>query len=219
MQQRHSPLVVAWFPDYTPPQIIVKQLVDPTFANLQTFCFPATLDVSAGSDQTKFFAKPPEGKCRLSLFICLEHPLSRGTVHIESSDPSAHPRIDPGYFRNPADAKILAAGVEWLNKVAQQPILKDQLGDRLLPKEGASLASEEERIEYCRNHISTQYHLCGSAGMGEVVDDHLRVKGVNGLRVIDASVFPGHVSGNIMLTTYAVAEKGADLVKEDDGRF
>lgn len=55
--------------------------------------------------------------------------------------------------------------------------------------------------------------------MGEVLDQRLCVKGVKNLRVIDASVFPGHVSGNIMATTYAVAEKGADLIKKDDGRF
>ena len=66
-----------------------------------------------------------------------------------------------------------------------------------------------------KNHISTQYHLMGTAALGEVVDTRLRVKGVQGLRVVDASVFPTHVSGNIMSTTYAVAEKGADLIKED----
>lgn len=55
--------------------------------------------------------------------------------------------------------------------------------------------------------------------MGEVVDAKLRVKGVQGLRVVDASVFPGHVSGNIMGSVYAVAERGADLIKRDDGRF
>ena len=86
-----------------------------------------------------------------------------------------------------------------------------------MPPKDKSLDSEEERMEYVRNHISTQYHLIGTATMGEVVDDRLKVKGVNNIRVVDASVFPGHVSGNIMSTTYAVAEKGADLIKEDHG--
>lgn len=115
----------------------------------------------------------------------------------------------------------MAAGIKWLGEVANRPILASQLGQRVLPPEGQSLATEEERLEYVRNHISTQYHIIGTATMGkeEVVDDRLRVRGVKGLRVIDASIFPGHVSGNIMATTYAVAEKGADLVKADDGRF
>jgi choline dehydrogenase-like flavoprotein len=91
--------------------IIVNQLTDPTLANLQTFCIPCRLDVAKGSDQTLFFGAPPTGKQQLSLLMCLEHPLSRGTVHITSSDPKAAPCIDPGYFRNEVDAKILAAGV------------------------------------------------------------------------------------------------------------
>jgi choline dehydrogenase-like flavoprotein len=147
--------------------------------------------------------------------MCLEHPLSRGTVHITSSDPLAPPEIDPGYFRAAADAKILAAGIKWMDRVANHPLLSKSLADRELPHKDATLDSEEKRIEYVRNHISTQYHLIGTCAMGEVVDDRLRVKGVKGLRVVDASVFPGHVSGNIMATTYAVAEKGADLIKED----
>lgn len=68
-------------------QIIIDQLRDPTFANLQTFCIPCRLDVGKGSDQTQFFSAPPKGKQQLSLLMCLEHPLSRGTVHIKSSDP------------------------------------------------------------------------------------------------------------------------------------
>ena len=67
--------------------------------------------------------------------------------------------------------------------------------------------------------ILTDFSFPYSCAMGEVVDDRLKVKGVQGLRVVDASVFPGHVSGNIMATTYAVAEKGADIIKEDDGRY
>lgn len=186
-----------------------------TFANLQTFCIPCRLDVGKGSDQTQFFSAPPKGKQQLSLLMCLEHPLSRGTVHITSSDPLAAPEIDPGYFRNSVDAKILAGGIKWMDRVANHPLLAKSLADRELPAKDATLETEEARIEYVKNHISTQYHLIGTCAMGEVTDDRLRVKGVKGLRVVDASVFPGHVSGNIMSTTYAVAEKGADLIKGD----
>ncbi|WPH01193.1 alcohol oxidase [Acrodontium crateriforme] len=203
----------------TQEETIIEQLSDPTSANIQTFCIGASLDVSHGEDQTKFFQPPPNCKTRITLLVCPEHPLSRGTVHITSSDPSAHPRIDPGYFRNPMDAKILAEGIKWMDKVANQPVLKKSLADRVLPPQGASLETDQERFDYVSDHISTQYHLIGTCAMGEAIDDALKVKGVERLRVIDASVFSGHVSGNIMATTYAVAEKGADLVKADDSRY
>ncbi|KAK5162414.1 hypothetical protein LTR16_012264, partial [Cryomyces antarcticus] len=138
--------------------------------------------MAAGSDQTQFFSPPPKGQNQVTLLICLEHPLSRGTVHITSSDPTKPPRIDPGYFRNGTDAKILAAGIRWLDKVAHHPILQKSLAERVQPPQDASLESEEERVEYVKNHISTQYHLIGTAAMGEVVDDRLKVKGVKKLR-------------------------------------
>ncbi|KAK7193436.1 alcohol oxidase [Paraphaeosphaeria sporulosa] len=205
-------------------RVIVEQLADPTFANLQTFCIPCQLDVSAGHSQIEFFSAPPDGKNRLSLLICLEHPLSRGSVHIASSDPTKPPVIDPGYFRHETDAKILAAGLKWLDEVSKHPLVAKSLGERVLPPPENSLETEEQRVEYVKNHISTQYHLIGTAAMGEVVNDRLQVidgqgQVIKGLRVIDASVFPGHVSGNIMSSTYAVAEKGADLIKQDDDRF
>jgi choline dehydrogenase-like flavoprotein len=196
-------------------QLIINQLSDPKFANLQTFLIPANMDMTAGGDQTKFLGPPPKGKNRVAPLICLEHPLSRGSIHIRSSDPTKAPRIDPGYFRNGADAKILAAGLKWLDQVTKTPILKKSLGERVQPAPEVSLETEEDRIAVLRDHISTQYHLIGTASMGEVVDERLLVKGVKGLRVIDASICPSHVSGNIMSTIYAVAEKGADLVKED----
>ena len=77
-----------------------------------------------------------------------------GTVHITSSDPTQHPRIDPGYFRNPADVKIMAEGIKWMTKVADRPVLKKSLGERILPPEGASIESEEERSSFVRDHIS-----------------------------------------------------------------
>ncbi|KAJ9633823.1 hypothetical protein H2204_006608 [Knufia peltigerae] len=194
-------------------KVIVDQLRDPTFANLQTFCIGCRLDVSKGSDQTQFFSSPPPGRQQISLLMCLEHPLSRGTVHIKSADPLAAPEIDPGYFRNEVDAKILAAGMSWMDRVAKHPVLAKSLDRRELPPPEASLDTESDRIDYVRNNIATQYHLIGTCALGEVVDNELRVKGVRGLRVVDASVFPGHVSGNIMASTYAVAEKGADMIK------
>lgn len=134
--------------------VIVKQLSDEKFANIQTFCelqyaychlnlaanrrsgIPAQLDLSAGESQIDFFAAPPKGKTRVALLVCLEHPLSRGTVHITSSDATKAPRIDPGYFRNGSDAKILAEGIKWMDKVAQRPILAKSLGDRIQPPKG-----------------------------------------------------------------------------------
>lgn len=198
---------------------IVKQLSDPTFANIQTFCIGAQLDISHGESQIEFFSAPPAGKTRASLLVCLEHPLSRGSVHITNSDPLQPPSIDTGYLKHPVDAKILAEGIKWMDKVASRPVLAKSLGERIQPAQDEKIETEEERIEYVKGHISTQYHLIGTCAMGEVVDDRLRVKGVQGLRVVDASVFPGHVSGNIMATTYAVAEKGSDLIKDDDGRY
>jgi choline dehydrogenase-like flavoprotein len=222
--------------------LIVKQLADPTFANIQTFCechlvhspFPipqheatltthlgigAQLDISQGQSQLEFFSAPPEGINRASLLVCLEHPLSRGSVHIKSSDPFQPPSIDTGYLSHPVDVKVLAEGIKWMDKVAARPVLAKSLGERIRPAQKDSIETEEERMEYVRTHISTQYHTIGTVTMGEALDDRLKVKGVQGLRVVDASVFPGHVSGNIMATTYAVAEKGADLIKEDDGRY
>jgi choline dehydrogenase-like flavoprotein len=127
--------------------------------------------------------------------MCLEHPLSRGTVHIKSSDPLAAPEIDPGYFRNEVDAKILATGMAWMDRVAKHPAMAKSLDERELPPEHENLDTPAKRIDYVKNHISTQYHLIGTCALGEVVDNELRVKGVKGLRVVDASIFPGHISG------------------------
>jgi choline dehydrogenase-like flavoprotein len=197
-------------------QLVLDQLSRPEFANLQTFCLGGRLDVSKGSDQTQFFAAHPAGKQQVSLLMCLEHPLSRGSVHVRSSDPFQQPEIDPGYFGNPVDAKVLAAGIKWIDQVSKHPTFARHVARRELPPaESDILDTEGGRIEYLKNHISTQYHLIGTCAMGEAVTDRLLVKGTANIRVVDASVFPAHVSGNILATTYAVAEKGADLIKED----
>jgi choline dehydrogenase-like flavoprotein len=81
--------------------------------------------------------------------------------------------------------------------------------------QNADWNDSELRADYVRGHAGTQYHLAGTASLGSVVDSSLRVFGVDGLRVIDASVFAMHVSGNIQVTFYAIAEKLADITQED----
>jgi len=77
------------------------------------------------------------------------------------------------------------------------------------------LQNLEEGKKAVHEGVLGEYHICGSAAMGDALDSRLRVKGVEGLRVADASVFPNNVSGNIVSSVYAVAEKAADMIKED----
>lgn len=95
--------------------------------------------------------------------------------------------------------------------------MRGQLTERTFPRPELDLSKYEDARKAVHEFIHTEYHPIGTCAMGDVVDSRLRVKGVKGLRVIDASVFPIHVSGNIQGTVYTVAEKGADLVKEDWG--
>ncbi|KAF2096158.1 aryl-alcohol dehydrogenase [Rhizodiscina lignyota] len=200
-------------------QIISKQLADPTFATIQCFCCPALADWSASHSQPEFFAKNAPGVYAISSAIGLEHPLSRGTVHIASADPFQQPTIDPQYLSNPLDLKLLMAGMRYLLKVSEHPDFAKFLKRRHDPPEDMDLNDEETLKEYVKSHCNTQYHPLGTAAMGEVVNERLLVKGTRKLRIVDASVFPTHISGNIMATVYAVAEKAADMIKEDDGRF
>lgn len=83
-------------------------------------------------------------------------------MNITSSDPFQPPKIDTGYLKHPVDTKILAEGIKWMDKVASRPVLAKSLGDRILPPKDKSIETEEERLEYVRGHISTQYHLIGT---------------------------------------------------------
>jgi choline dehydrogenase-like flavoprotein len=110
---------------------------------------------------------------------------------------------------------VLAAGTKFLDKLAESGHLKGKLGKRTNPAPDLDLQDTQTAKEAVRNWVMGEYHPCGTCSMGQVVDGKLRVIGVSGLRVADASVFPNHVSGNICSSVYAVAEKAADLIKAD----
>jgi len=132
-------------------------------------------------------------------------------------DPTKQPAIDPAYLRHPADVAVLGTGLKFVDTMAKAKALEGKLVKRVYPPEKLDLQKSEDNRQAVQDWVMGEYHPCGSCAMGDVVDSRLRVKGVHGLRVADASVFPNHVSGNICSSVYAVAEKAADIIKEDYG--
>lgn len=101
-----------------------------------------------------------------------------------------------------------------LDKASNSKHIKDKIAKRLHPP-GGDLSDTKQALDHTYNFHLSEYHPCGSCAMGDAVDTRLRVKGAKNLRVVDASIFPNHVSGNIVSSVYMVGEKGADLIKED----
>jgi choline dehydrogenase-like flavoprotein len=152
-----------------------------------------------------------------SVHVCLLHPKSRGSVRLASADPLAAPLIDPAFFADPDDLARMVSGFKRMRQVLAQPALA-ALGGRELPVSAG--AQTDAQIEaFIRNHADTIYHPVGSCRMGpgpdDVVDARLRVHGVQGLRVVDASIMPSIVGGNTNAPTIMIAEKAADLIRAD----
>jgi len=144
----------------------------------------------------------------------LLRPESRGTVQIRSADPYAPPAIQPNYLAADADRETLIAGMKAVRKVATDPHFARHTVAERFP--GPEAQSDDELLDYLRVMMRTSYHPVGTCRMGadeaSVVDERLRVRGFEGLRVIDASIMPTLVSGNTNAPTIMIAEKGADMV-------
>ncbi|KIW20268.1 hypothetical protein PV08_00843 [Exophiala spinifera] len=199
---------------------VAAHIKDASSANLQLIFLNATVNLADGAgDQSKLMAPPsePSAPNGMSLGISLQYPVSRGHVHIKSSDPHDHPDINPNYLAHPADVAVLAAGLKFVEKMARSPALQGKVGPRVgpPPRVVPALDTKDRRRAAVREYCMGEYHSCGTCAMGDTVDSRLRVRGVRNLRVADASVFANNVSGNICATVYAVAEKAADMIKED----
>jgi choline dehydrogenase len=144
--------------------------------------------------------------------VCHLRPESRGRTAIASADPSASPRIKPNYLSAEADSRTAAQAIRITRQIVAQPALAPYHPEEMRP--GADYQSEEDLIRAASEIGTTIFHPVGTAAMGSVVDQHLRVKGVDGLRVIDASVMPRITSGNTNAPVMMIAEKGAEMVLE-----
>jgi choline dehydrogenase len=144
-------------------------------------------------------------------------PTSRGAVEIRSPDPFGAPALMPNYLDTEYDRRIMVEGAKFVRRLAATPSLAPYVLAEHQP--GPSARNDEALLEAVRNFGSSGYHPCGTCRIGQdaaaVVDPRLRVRGVEGLRVIDASVMPVVVSGNTNAATVMIAEKGADLVRAD----
>ena len=151
--------------------------------------------------------------------ICQLRPSSRGSVHIRSADPRTPPAIRYNYLSTGHDRRTMVEGLRVLRRILEQPAIRPYIAAEHMP--GAQVQSDDEWLAYCRDTGSTIYHAACTALMGNdsraVVDSRLRVRGLAGLRVVDASVMPAVVSGNTNAAVIAIAEKAAELIHSDRG--
>ena len=170
----------------------------------------------ASHDPQKFGSL--EKKPGFSVAVCPVRPDSRGTVMAASPDPFAAPAIVPNYLSAPSDVRVMIAGLGLTRKILAEPAIARFSEGETLP--GAAVASDEALADYARQYGTTLYHPVGTCRMGEdpmaVVDSRLRVRGLEGLRVIDASIMPTLTTGNTNAPTIMIAEKGAAMMREDD---
>ena len=138
---------------------------------------------------------------------------SRGSVEIRSADPREAPAIRYNYLATERDRSVMVEGLKLIRRIAAVPPLADCVASEYQPGSGAQ--SDDDLLRYCRDTGVTVFHPTSTCSMGTVVDDKLKVKGVQNLRVVDASVMPAVPSGNINAAVIALAEKAADLIKED----
>jgi choline dehydrogenase len=149
----------------------------------------------------------------VTLYQC--RPESTGSIHAKSPDPHAAPVIRPNYLADELDRRTLVAGMKIARRVVNNAALDRYCAFEMNPGDRAQ--TDDELLEFARQYGQTAYHAVGTCKMGHdpmaVVDDELRVQGLTGLRVVDASIMPTMTSGNTSAPVIMIAEKAADMVK------
>src|SRR5712691_4836137 len=153
----------------------------------------------------------------MTVAVCPVRPESRGTIMAQSPDPLQYPAIRPNYLSAPNDLRVLIAGIHHTRRIFGQPAMAPYSVEETVP--GPGVTTDEQFGEFARNAGTNVFHPVGTCKMGTdamaVVDPRLRVIGIDGLRVIDASVMPCVTTGNTNAPTIMIGEKGAAMIRED----
>lgn len=175
---------------------------------MQLYCVPTVYldrDVSG--------VEPTHG---VTLNPCLLRPKARGSVRLASADPAALPLVDPQFFGHPDDLRLTIAGLRFARNVLATSPVREMVTQELFP--GETIASDEDLADHCRRTVKTNYHPVGTCRMGTeldplaVVTPELVVRGVAGLRIVDASIMPTIPSGNTNAPVLAIADKAVDIM-------
>ena len=153
----------------------------------------------------------------ITLSVCQLRPESKGRVQIISPDPKTYPAIHPNYLATPSDQQTVVDSLKFTRRLAKTEALRSYVIREHLP--GSNIKTDEDLLDSARNIAQTIYHPTSTCKMGSdvtsVVDERLRVHGIAGLRVVDASIMPTIVSGNTNAPTIMIAEKASDMIIED----
>ncbi|OZB15534.1 MAG: choline dehydrogenase [Marinobacter sp. 34-60-7] len=191
--------------------LFTRSSSDYDYANIEYHVQPLSLDA---------FGQPLHTFPAITASVCNLNPTSRGTVRIRSADPKAPPAIAPNYLSTPEDRKVAADSLRVTRRIAEQPAFAKYQPEEFKP--GVQYQTDEELAKLAGDIGTTIFHPVGTARMGRaddpdaVVDPHLRVRGVAGLRVVDASVMPTITSGNTNSPTLMIAEKAARWILEEN---
>ncbi|KPQ21786.1 MULTISPECIES: GMC family oxidoreductase [unclassified Halomonas] len=169
------------------------------------------------------FGQPLHPYPAITASVCNLNPTSRGTVRLKSRDPRQAPAISPNYLSTPEDRKVAADSLRVTRKIAEQPAFAKYQPEEVKP--GLEYQSDDELARLAGDIGTTIFHPVGTARMGReddsmaVVDSQLRVRGISGLRVADASVMPTITSGNTNSPTLMIAEKAADWILSERSSY
>lgn len=202
--RRSGPMAMA------PSQLGVFAKTDPSFetANVEYHVQPLSLPK---------FGEPLHPFSAMTASVCNLRPESRGHVHITSPDRSAQPEILPNYLSAEADKRVAADAIRLTRRIMAAPAMQPYEPEEFLP--GPDYSSEEDLVKAAGNIGTTIFHPVSTCRMGvdekSVVDGRLKLRGFDNIRVVDASVMPNITSGNTNAPTVMIAEKGADMIRED----